>query len=250
MRRGTSPRRGPVSSTRRRRPPRLFCADRAQAALCLMSEKASLGRPAPRSTVGTQRRRLAALQALYQLEITGNAPDDVIEEFVRHRFRTRRRQRNAETRWSILLRSRARVLKHRSRSTARLHWCGSGVDACADRIPCGAVALGPYEFGGTARCSGKVVIDEYVRACARFFEGDEPASSMRCWIVLAHASAPPNSGNPARWTSPSSSPPRRLGEFRDDREAVAPLAANDPRALGLTDDAAIVRSARRPRGSS
>jgi transcription termination factor NusB len=30
--------------------------------------------------------RLAALQALYQLEITGNAPDDVIEEFIEHRF--------------------------------------------------------------------------------------------------------------------------------------------------------------------
>ena len=30
--------------------------------------------------------RLAALQALYQLEMTGNAPDEVIEEFVQHRF--------------------------------------------------------------------------------------------------------------------------------------------------------------------
>jgi len=30
--------------------------------------------------------RLCALQALYQLEMTGNAPEDVIEEFVEHRF--------------------------------------------------------------------------------------------------------------------------------------------------------------------
>src|SRR6185503_11257257 len=30
--------------------------------------------------------RLAALQALYQLEITGIAPDDVIDEFIEHRF--------------------------------------------------------------------------------------------------------------------------------------------------------------------
>ena len=30
--------------------------------------------------------RLAALQALYQLEMTGTAPDDVIEEFIEHRF--------------------------------------------------------------------------------------------------------------------------------------------------------------------
>src|ERR1044072_9403560 len=30
--------------------------------------------------------RLAALQALYQREITGSAPDDVIREFVEHRF--------------------------------------------------------------------------------------------------------------------------------------------------------------------
>ena len=30
--------------------------------------------------------RLAALQALYQLEITGGAPEDVIAEFIEHRF--------------------------------------------------------------------------------------------------------------------------------------------------------------------
>ena len=30
--------------------------------------------------------RLAALQALYQLEITGIPPGDVIEEFIEHRF--------------------------------------------------------------------------------------------------------------------------------------------------------------------
>src|SRR5258708_39633292 len=30
--------------------------------------------------------RLCALQALYQLEMTGNAPEDVVEEFIEHRF--------------------------------------------------------------------------------------------------------------------------------------------------------------------
>src|SRR5258706_235375 len=30
--------------------------------------------------------RLCALQALYQLEMTGNAPQDVVEEFIEHRF--------------------------------------------------------------------------------------------------------------------------------------------------------------------
>src|SRR5262249_33242069 len=30
--------------------------------------------------------RLAALQALYQLEMTGDAPADVIDEFIAHRF--------------------------------------------------------------------------------------------------------------------------------------------------------------------
>jgi N utilization substance protein B len=35
---------------------------------------------------GRSAARLAALQALYQLEITAAAPDDVIREFVEHRF--------------------------------------------------------------------------------------------------------------------------------------------------------------------
>jgi transcription termination factor NusB len=41
--------------------------------------------PAHRPIVGSAA-RLAALQALYQLEITGNAPDDVIEGPVEHRL--------------------------------------------------------------------------------------------------------------------------------------------------------------------
>jgi len=41
-------------------------------------------------------------------------------------------------------------------------------------------------------------------------------------------------------TSPSSSPPRRLGEFALIAKLFAPLSANDPGAFALTDDAAIV----------
>lgn len=42
-------------------------------------------------------------------------------------------------------------------------------------------------------------------------------------------------------TSSSSSPPRRLGEFAMIAKLFAPLAANDPNAFGLTDDAATMR---------
>jgi thiamine-monophosphate kinase len=41
-------------------------------------------------------------------------------------------------------------------------------------------------------------------------------------------------------TSPSSSPPRRLGEFALIAKLLAPLATNDPGAFALTDDAAII----------
>src|SRR5262245_17541017 len=67
-----------------------------------------------------------------------------------------------------------------------------------------------------------------------------PASSMRCWIGLPTASAPPSSGKRLPMTSPSSSPPRRLGEFALIAKLFAPLSAKEPGAFGLTDDAATL----------
>src|SRR5688500_15914661 len=67
-----------------------------------------------------------------------------------------------------------------------------------------------------------------------------PASSMPCWIASPIASVLRNSGKPRPMTSPSSSPPRRLGEFALIAKLFAPLSANDPGAFALTDDAAII----------
>ena len=82
---GASPRAARRARQGRRRRARLSRADRAQAALRQATKPSSTVR-ASFDHLERSAARLAALQALYQLEITGNAPDDVIEEFVEHRF--------------------------------------------------------------------------------------------------------------------------------------------------------------------
>src|SRR5688572_2560321 len=68
-----------------------------------------------------------------------------------------------------------------------------------------------------------------------------PGSSTRCWTGWRTASAPPNSAKRLPMTSSSSSPPRRLGEFAMIAKLLSPLAADDPGAFGLSDDAATVK---------
>ena len=51
-----------------------------------MNAASSAREGGPASHDARSRARLAALQALYQLEITGLGPEDVIEEFIEHRF--------------------------------------------------------------------------------------------------------------------------------------------------------------------
>src|SRR5262245_56079221 len=68
-----------------------------------------------------------------------------------------------------------------------------------------------------------------------------PVLSTRCSTALRAASALPSSGKLRPMMSPSSSPPRRLAEFAMIAKLLAPLAAKDPGALGLTDDAATLK---------
>src|SRR5215510_16607368 len=68
-----------------------------------------------------------------------------------------------------------------------------------------------------------------------------PDSLMRCWIASRTASARPSLARRRPMTSSSSNPPRRLGEFAMIAKLFAPLAAGNPGALGLSDDAATVQ---------
>ena len=133
--------------------------------------------------------RLAALQALYQLEITGIAPNDVVEEFVEHRF-----GRDPST--GAALHDEAffadvvhGVLKHQveiDRSIARTlapGWTLSRIDSILRAL----LRAAAYELVARRDVPAKVVIDEYVELTRDFFEGDEPGFVNALLDKLAHA---------------------------------------------------------------
>lgn len=121
--------------------------------------------------------RLAGLQALYQLEITGHDPDEVIREFVEHRFGRggEAGHTGAQDRefFADIVHG---VLKHQveiDRSIAQALAPGWTL-VRIDSILRACLREGTYEL--IARCDvpAKVVIDEYVELARDFFAGDEP----------------------------------------------------------------------------
>jgi N utilization substance protein B len=133
--------------------------------------------------------RLAALQALYQLEITGIAPDDVIEEFIAHRF-----GRDPETGvaraydrafFADVVRG---VLKHQVEidcSIARMlasGWTLTRIDSILRAL----LRAAAYELVARRDVPAKVVIDEYVELTRDFFDGDEPGFVNAMLDKLAH----------------------------------------------------------------
>ena len=133
--------------------------------------------------------RLAALQALYQLEITAGAPDEVIEEFIEHRF-----GRDAESGAvaphdnSFFADVVHGVLKHQveiDRSIARALASGWTL-ARIDSILRALLRAGAYELVARRDVPAKVVIDEYVELARDFFDGDEPGFVNAVLDRLAH----------------------------------------------------------------
>ena len=131
--------------------------------------------------------RLAALQALYQLEMTGTAPEDVIEEFIEHRFGRNGDHAIAhdEKFFADVVHG---VLKHQveiDRSIARSlasGWTLGRIDSILRALLRGAT----YELVARRDVPAKVVIDEYVELARDFFEGEEPSFVNAVLDRLAH----------------------------------------------------------------
>jgi N utilization substance protein B len=131
--------------------------------------------------------RLAALQALYQLEMTGNAPDEVIQEFIEHRFGqdTEVAAAHDEEFFADVVHG---VLRHQieiDRSIARSLASGWTL-ARIDSILRALLRAGTYELVARRDVPAKVVIDEYVELARDFFEGDEPGFVNAVLDRLAH----------------------------------------------------------------
>lgn len=124
--------------------------------------------------------RLAAIQALYQMEVSGVGVEAVIREFADHRF-----DRAVEGEDSDTLASadeaffgevvRGVVATQREIDSAVVKRLASGwrlerLDATVRAI----LRAGTYELSHRSDVPTEVVIDEYVELAKSFFEGPEP----------------------------------------------------------------------------
>ena len=141
--------------------------------------------------------RLAAVQALYQMELTGADGEDVAEEFLAHRFGGDTgpvSAPDAEFFESIL----KGVPQHQveiDRSVAKClsaNWKLERIDSILRAI----LRAAAFEMVSRKDVPAKVVIDEYVEIAHAFFSGEEPNFVNAALDKLAHRKRAPEFGEP------------------------------------------------------
>lgn len=118
--------------------------------------------------------RLAAVQAIYQMELTSLDAEAVIDEFVEHRFaETGLTTRPDEDYFADVVRGVPHRQNEIDRAIAQClsaDWKFSRIDSILRAI----LRAGSYELIARADVPAKVVIDEYLDITHAFFQGDEP----------------------------------------------------------------------------
>ncbi len=133
--------------------------------------------------------RLAAVQALYQLETTGAGVEDVIREFLEHRFEQdvdgQRLAPGDEVFFADLARG---VVADQARIDGAIRgrlakdWKLSRLDATARAV----LRCGVLELLRRSDVPREVVIDEYVEIAKSFFDGPEPGFINGVLDAVAH----------------------------------------------------------------
>jgi N utilization substance protein B len=121
--------------------------------------------------------RLAAVQALYQMEVSGAGSEAVVREFVDHRFDAdmegERLAPADEAYFADIVRGavtgQAEIDKAVARRLAQ-NWRLERIDATLRAI----LRAGAFELMRRPEAPTEVVIDEYVEIAKSFFEGPEP----------------------------------------------------------------------------
>ncbi len=146
---------------------------------------------------GRRAARLAAVQALYQMELTNENAEMVAQEFLDHRFGRELEVSPAgepdAAFFNDLLRG---VPKHQieiDRSVARslsADWKLERIDSILRAI----LRSATYELIARHDVPAKVVIDEYVEVAHAFFSGEEPNFVNAVLDRLAHSKRAPEFG--------------------------------------------------------
>lgn len=134
--------------------------------------------PTPTSShSGRSAARLAAVQALYQIDLTGISPDSVVAEFVEHRFDKVVDDLPGERADPGLFSDLVRGASARRDEVDRLvgdsltdTWTVERLEKILRAI----LRLGAYELVARADIPARVVITEYVDVANAFFDGGQP----------------------------------------------------------------------------
>ena len=144
-----------------------------------MSEEGD--RPEPQIRKGGSRRgaaRLAALQALYQVELSDNTPEQVIEEFLQHRLHEDldglKLDDLDQAHFRALVRGVAKEADQLDDILSAVLAEGWPVERL-ERILRVILRAGAYELEHDATTPVQVIITEYVALTDDFFLGKEPA---------------------------------------------------------------------------
>ncbi len=121
--------------------------------------------------------RIGAVQALYQMDMVGTDLDDVVEEFVHHRFGQEIEGETFpeadEAHFEDVIRGVVREQRDIDVSindALAKGWTLARIDATMRAV----LRAGVYELRRCKDIPIKVVINEYVDVANAFFEGDEP----------------------------------------------------------------------------
>lgn len=116
--------------------------------------------------------RLGAVQALYQMEMSGSGAEEVAQEFVEHRFGELPAVPDEEFFTAIVSGVPQHQVEIDRAVVASLSekWKLERVDSILRAI----LRCGVFELVARRDVPAKVVIDEYVAVASAFFGGDEP----------------------------------------------------------------------------
>ncbi len=136
--------------------------------------------------------RLAAVQALYQMELAGVGAEEVAEEFIAHRFGET--PTDADFFKSIVEGVPAHQVEIDKAIAACLSptWTLTRMDSILRAI----LRAAGLELVARRDVPAKVVIDEYVGIAHDFFAGEEPSFANAALDRMAHRKRAPEFGEP------------------------------------------------------
>jgi N utilization substance protein B len=148
---------------------------------------------------GRSAARLAAVQALYQMELTGIGSEEAVFEFTEHRFGT---EPETGTAGEVDVEFFGAIVRgvpaHQEEIDAGIakvlseDWRLSRIDS----ILRATLRAGAFELIAARDVPAKVVIDEYVEVSHAFFSGDEPSFVNAALDKLAHRKRAAEFGEP------------------------------------------------------